>query len=156
MGKGTVPGGSNQYMGTAALSERDYVHRAIDRADLIISIGHDTVEKPPFIMGEGGPRVIHIGFISANVEQVFFPHAEVVGDIGASLALLADRLGGRLDPNPELLNLRQEILARINDRADEDRFPVTPQRIVHDVRKVIDRKSTRLNSSHANISYAVF
>ena len=40
-------------------------------------------------------------------------------------------------PDPDLLNLRQEILARINDRADEDRFPVTPQRIVHDVRKVM-------------------
>ncbi|GEO17285.1 acetolactate synthase large subunit [Microvirga aerophila] len=137
MGKGAVTGGSNLYMGTAALSERDYVHRAIDRADLIIAIGHDTVEKPPFIMGDGGPRVIHIGFTSANVEQVFFPHAEVVGDIGASLALLADRLGGKLDPDPELLNLRQEILVRINDRADEGRFPVTPQRIVHDVRKVM-------------------
>ncbi|HLB97574.1 MAG TPA: thiamine pyrophosphate-binding protein, partial [Acetobacteraceae bacterium] len=46
MGKGTVPGGGNLYMGTAALSERDYVHDAVDRADLIIAIGHDTVEKP--------------------------------------------------------------------------------------------------------------
>ena len=48
MGKGAVSGGSELYIGTAALSERDYVHQAIDRADLIISIGHDTVEKPPF------------------------------------------------------------------------------------------------------------
>jgi acetolactate synthase-1/2/3 large subunit len=137
MGKGAVTGGSNLYMGTAALSERDYVHRAIDQADLIISIGHDTVEKPPFIMGEGGPRVIHIGFTSANVEQVFFPHAEVVGDIGASLTLLADRLRGKVEAGPEFLSLRQEILARINDRATEDRFPMTPQRIVHDVRQVM-------------------
>ena len=28
MGKGSVPGGSDLYMGTAALSERDYVHEA--------------------------------------------------------------------------------------------------------------------------------
>src|SRR5207253_8284831 len=48
MGKGTVAGGSRLYMGTAALSERDYVHEAVDRADLIIAIGHDTIEKPPF------------------------------------------------------------------------------------------------------------
>ena len=82
MGKGTVAGGSNLYMGTAALSERDYVHRAVDRADLIIAIGHDTVEKPPFIMGEGGPQVIHIGYTPANVEEVYFPQAEVVGDVG--------------------------------------------------------------------------
>ena len=33
--------------------------------------------------------------------------------------------------------LRERILERISDRADEDRFPVTPQRIVHDVRKVM-------------------
>ena len=50
MGKGAVTGESTS-TGTAALSERDYVHRAIDRADLIIAIGHDTVEKPPFFMG---------------------------------------------------------------------------------------------------------
>src|SRR5207244_7941190 len=78
MGKGSVTGGSNLYMGTAALSERDYVHRAVDRADLIIAIGHDTVEKPPFIMGEGGPQVIHIGYTPANVEEVYFPQAAVV------------------------------------------------------------------------------
>ena len=30
MGKGAVTGGSNLYLGTAALSERDYVHDAID------------------------------------------------------------------------------------------------------------------------------
>ena len=29
------------------LSERDYVHRAIDRADLIVAIGHDAVEPRP-------------------------------------------------------------------------------------------------------------
>ena len=33
MGKGTVPSGANLYMGTAALSERDYVHEAVDQAD---------------------------------------------------------------------------------------------------------------------------
>src|SRR6201998_1593326 len=53
MGKGAVTGGSDLYMGTAALSERDYVHRAIDRADLLIAIGHDTEEKTPFLMGPG-------------------------------------------------------------------------------------------------------
>jgi acetolactate synthase I/II/III large subunit len=78
MGKGSVTGGSNLYMGTAALSSGDYVHRAVDHADLIISIGHDTVEKPPFIMGPDGPKVIHVGFTAASVEQVYFPHAEVV------------------------------------------------------------------------------
>ncbi len=138
MGKGAVTGGSNLYMGTAALSERDYVHEAVNRADLIISIGHDTVEKPPFLMqSAGGPKVIHVGYQSANVEQVYHPDAEVIGDIGATVTQLAERLGGKLEPDVSLLDLRQRILARINDRADEDRFPITPQRIVHDVRQVM-------------------
>lgn len=137
MGKGTVPGGANLYMGTAALSERDYVHEAIERADLIVAIGHDTVEKPPFIMGPRGPKVIHVSYTPANVEQVYFPHAEVVGDVGPSLELLADRVEGKLHHAGALLALRDGILSRITARADEDRWPPTPQRIVHDVRRVI-------------------
>lgn len=138
MGKGAVTGGSNLYLGTAALSEGDYVHQAIDRADLIIAIGHDTVEKPPFLMkSAGGPKVIHIGYQSATVEQVYHPDAEVIGDIGATVAALAERLGGRLEADPVMLELRQKILAHLNDRSEEDRFPITPQRIVHDIRAVM-------------------
>ncbi len=66
MGKGAVAGGSGLYMGTAALSERDYIHEATDRADLIVSIGHDTVEKPPFLMGPNGPTVLHIGYLAGR------------------------------------------------------------------------------------------
>lgn len=137
MGKGAVNAGSNLYMGTAALSERDWVHEAVDQADLIISIGHDTVEKPPFLMGPGGPQVIHVGATPPTVEQVYFPQAEIVGDVGASLACLADRLEGKLPNGQALLGLREEILAHLSERATEDRFPLTPQRIVHDVRQVI-------------------
>jgi acetolactate synthase I/II/III large subunit len=139
MGKGAVAGGSGLYMGTAALSERDYVHDAVDRADLIIAIGHDTVEKPPFLMGPHGPTVLHVGFLPATVEEVFFPHAEVVGDVGPSLKLLADRLEGKLPNAGALLGLREHILKHIEDRCEERRFPLTPQRIVHDVRMVMPR-----------------
>jgi len=137
MGKGAVAGGSGLYMGTAALSERDYVHRAIDRADLIIAIGHDTVEKPPFLMGAGGPKVLHVGYLPATVEEVYFPNAELIGDVGPTLALLADRLGAKLQNAGALLPLRADILAQIAERAEERRYPLTPQRIVHDVRQVM-------------------
>jgi acetolactate synthase-1/2/3 large subunit len=135
MGKGSVAGGSGLYMGTAALSERDYVHKAIDRADVIIAIGHDTIEKPPFVMRPGGPTVIHVGYQPASVEQVYFPQAEIVGDMGRSLALLADRIEGQVPNAKALLPLREGILAHLADRAGEDRF--TPQRIVRDVRAVM-------------------
>ena len=135
MGKGTVPGGTELYMGTAALSEKDYVHEAIEQADLIITIGHDTIEKPPFIMGEGGPKVVHIAYQPASVEQVYFPQSEVIGDIGPSLKALADRIEGKIPRAQALLHLRERILDRIAARATEDRF--TPQRLVHDIRQVM-------------------
>jgi acetolactate synthase-1/2/3 large subunit len=139
MGKGAVTGSSDLYMGTAALSERDYVHDAIDRADLIVAIGHDTVEKPPFLMNEpgGACRLVHVGFLPANVEQVFFPDAELIGDIGANVLALATELEGRTAADSTFADLRPKILAHINDRAESGEFPIIPQRLVHDVRSVV-------------------
>ncbi len=88
-------------------------------------------------MGHNGPKVIHVGYVPATVEEVFFPPAEVVGDVGPSLALLADRLAGKLKTASSLLPLREKILAHLTERATESRFPATPQRIVHDVRQVM-------------------
>ena len=124
MGKGVTAGeptGQPIYlwMGTTALSERDHVHEAIDKADLILAIGHDTVEKPPFLMGPSGPTVIHVGYTLANVEEVYFPHSLVVGDVGPSLALLADRLAGRLPNASALLGMRESIMARVSQRTAE-------------------------------------
>lgn len=136
MGKGTVSVTTDLYMGTAALSERDYVHEAIEQADLIITIGHSTVEKPPFIMGPH-LNVIHVGYQSATVEQIYFPQAEVIGDMGPSLKRLADKIEGKIPHANALLPLREGILSKITARSTEDRF--TPQRMVYDVRQVMPR-----------------
>jgi acetolactate synthase I/II/III large subunit len=138
MGKGAVDGNSELYLGTAALSQGDYVHDAIDQADLIVCIGHDTIEKPPFLMGSRGPRVIHVGFMPASVEEVYFPQHEVLGDIGQGLHLLADRLEGVLQHDAAFfLTLREQILRRVTQGSDDPRFPPIPQRIVRDVRQAL-------------------
>ncbi len=137
MGKGAVTGVSDLYIGTAALSERDYIHRMIDHSDLILAIGHDTVEKPPFLMGEGAPHVIHVGYTPATVERVWFPNAEIIGDIAASLTKLGRLMEGKVQTDPAFLKLKDEVIARVGDRAEEKRFPLTPQRIVHDVRQAM-------------------
>ena len=54
-----------------------------------------------------------------------------------ALPALADRLEGKLPNASALLGLREGILAHLAERSTEDRFPLTPQRIVHDVREVI-------------------
>ncbi len=77
----------------------------------------------PFFMGPKGPTVLHVGYLPATVEEVFFPQAELIGDVGPSLALLADRLEHKLPKATALLPLREDILAHIADRAEESRFP---------------------------------
>src|SRR4029079_12741624 len=101
---------------------------------LFCASGKNRVEKPPFFMGPGGPTVIHIRYTPPNIEEVYFPHASVVGDIGPSLTLLADRLPDALPNAAALLPLRDGILRHLSDGATIDRFPIVPQRIVADVR----------------------
>jgi len=138
MGKGVVDERSELFLGTAALSEGDYLHCAIDRADLIINIGHDVVEKPPFLMTQGGQKVIHINYKSAQVDQVYFPQIEVVGDLARTVERLTDKLGPNVEFDKSYFErVRNELESHIADNSDDSRFPIIPQRFVADTRKVM-------------------
>lgn len=92
MGKGVVDERDALFLGNTALSSNDFVHRAIEAADLIINVGHDVVEKPPFFMHAGGVQVIHVNFSTASVDPVYLPQVEVVGDIANSIWRLMEEL----------------------------------------------------------------
>ena len=140
MGKGVVDEDSELYLGTAALSSGDYVHCAIEKADLIVNIGHDVVEKPPFFMEPGGQTVIHINYKAAEVDQVYFPQLEVIGDIAGSVERLGSRLDGKLQCDRSYYTaLHHEIASHISETSDDERFPMVPQRVVADVRSVMAR-----------------
>ena len=145
MGKGVVDERHERFLGTAALSTGDYVHCAIDYADLIINVGHDVVEKPPFFMEPGGRKVIHVNFSPADVHRVYFPQVEVVGDIANSLqemerALAAARVNQSFNIQHDMKyfhKVKTEVERQIVERSDSEAFPVLPQRLVADVRKVM-------------------
>ena len=135
MGMGVSDERRKQFLGTAALSEKDYLHCAIDRADLILNIGHDVIEKPPFFMEEGGKEVIHMNYFSAKVDDVYFPQLEVVGDIATSVEMLTEAL----DPCKNwdfsyFERVKASIDEHIFSKNDIESFPMIPQRIVSDVR----------------------
>ena len=92
MGKGVIDETHPLWLGNASLSDGDFVHRAIDHADCIINVGHDVIEKPPFFMREGRRTVIHVNFASAEVDPVYFPQIEVVGDIANSVWRMKQRI----------------------------------------------------------------
>ncbi len=138
MGKGVIDESGPHFIGNTALSDGDFVHRAIDQADLIINVGHDVVEKPPFFMRPGGAEVVHINFNSARVDPVYFPQIEVVGDIANSLWQLKEKL----EPQEhwsfaDAHRIRDALHKHIFEGCGDDSFPIRPQRLVKDVRDVI-------------------
>ncbi|WP_300668149.1 acetolactate synthase large subunit [Desulfoluna sp.] len=138
MGKGVIGGAHPLYLGTAALSDNDYLHCAIDRADLVINAGHDVVEKPPFFMRHGGKRVIHVNYSPAEVDTVYFPQHDVVGDIGHTFRRLIEQLVvSEHHDFSYFMKIRQEVLKHITMDVDSPRYPLLPQRVVADVRKVL-------------------
>ncbi|MEM7444271.1 MAG: acetolactate synthase large subunit, partial [Pseudomonadota bacterium] len=139
MGKGVIAGHQECYLGTAALSAGDYVHEAIERADLIINAGHDVVEKPPFFMEHGGTKVIHVNFSGADIDEVYFPQLELIGDIANTFERLTTRDLTPIEGHDfsYFMRVREEVLKHIGEGADDPRFPIAPQRIVADVRYVM-------------------
>ncbi len=139
MGKGVIPEDHPQCLGTAALTDLDYVHCALYRSDLIINVGHDDIEKPPFLMAVDGPQVIHINFSPAQVDDIYFPQHEVVGDIANALWLLSERIQPQAHWDFSYsMRVKAFVDQKIRERADADSFPVIPQRVVADVRAALD------------------
>jgi acetolactate synthase-1/2/3 large subunit len=138
MGKGVVDERNPLFLGNAALSSNDYLHRAIEAADLIINIGHDVVEKPPFFMEQGGFKVIHVNYISAVIDPVYYPQQGVIGDIAESMQRLTDRITTQKHWDfSRFMEVKAQLDKHLLEGIDDDRFPVYPQRLVADIRKVM-------------------
>lgn len=138
MGKGVIDETDPHFIGNTALSDGDFVHRAIHAADLIINLGHDVVEKPPFFMRPGGAKVVHVNFNSAQVDPVYFPQIELVGDIANSLWQLKESLVAQPHWDfSDFQRIRDALKSHIAEDADSDSFPIKPQRLVRDVRRVM-------------------
>ena len=150
MGKGVVDERHPLFLGTAALSNDDYIHRAIDHADLVINVGHDVIEKPPFFMEKDGKQVIHINYFSARVDDIYFPQLEIVGDIANALWQIKEKwttveatkkISSTWDKT-YFERVKQAIEAHIvSPKSQATSFPMLPQRVVREVRKVMPEDS---------------
>jgi acetolactate synthase-1/2/3 large subunit len=138
MGKGVLDERDPLFLGNAALSTNDFLHRAIAKADLIINVGHDDIEKPPFFMEQDSFQVIHINFLSAEVDPVYFPQLEVIGDIANSIWQINERIMPQGSWNFSYsLKVKKAVDAHLLEGADDPRFPTLPQRFVADVREAM-------------------
>ena len=136
MGKGVIDERHPLFLGCAALSAGDFCHRAIEDADLIINVGHDVIEKPPFFMKENGASVIHISTNTAEVDPVYFPQIEVIGDIANAIWQIkegvSERSGCAFD---RMLEYREAEIAHSDPLEADTRFPIFPPHLVRQVRE---------------------
>jgi len=136
MGKGVVDERHKEFLGTAALSSNDFLHCAINRADLIINVGHDVIEKPPFFMEEGGTKVIHVNFFAAQVDEVYFPQLNVIGDIATSVLSLTSKISNKSNWDFAYFGrIKEEVDSHLSKYFEDERFPILPQRLVHIMRQ---------------------
>lgn len=138
MGKGVIDENHELCLGNAALSAGDFLHRAVEAADLIINVGHDVIEKPPFFMTPGGVQVIHVNFTSAEVDPVYFPQLEVVGDIAHSVWQLGNQIRPQEDWDFErFLDVKKALNEHQMLHATDESFPLLPPRLVADVQAMM-------------------
>jgi len=138
MGKGVIDERHPLFLGNAALSANDFVHRAISHADLIINVGHDVVEKPPFFMEQGGFQVIHINYLTAAVDPVYYPQVGVIGDIANTIYQLTELISPKEHWNFSYFkDIKDATETHLLEGIDDNRFPLYPQRLVHDLRSVM-------------------
>lgn len=138
MAKGLIDERHPLFLGTAALSAHDYVHCAIGKADLIINLGHDIIEKPPFIMEKGGTKVIHVNFFFSRVDDVYFPQLDVVGDIAENIKEITKTIKRQTDWDIRAFtSLKSHLDNHIHCCAKDESFPILPQKVVVDVRNAM-------------------
>jgi acetolactate synthase-1/2/3 large subunit len=136
MGKGVLSDASDHSLFATGVHRRDYVNCGIDRADVIITIGYNIVEYPPYIWNKGlDKKIINIDFTEAEVDRYYDPCIEVIGDISCSLRQLGDLIAER--KNGDTFMSIREFLDRKLSLEFKKQYPLTPQQVVWHVREVL-------------------
>jgi acetolactate synthase-1/2/3 large subunit len=137
MAKGSIPFSHELSLGTVGLQSHDYVACGFDRADVVICVGYDMIEYHPHLWNkENTTKIIHIDLSPAEVDEHYILECGVVGDIGAALNGIAAEAMPRSES--QAISLRETIVEELNKHAENDAFPMVPQRIILDLRKALE------------------
>lgn len=133
MAKGAIPFSHPLSLGTVGLQADDYVACGFNRADVVICVGFDMVEYHPKSWHPNREKkIIHIDKSYAEVDAHYLLAAGVIGDIKTSVEQIAEIATVKHTHKTD--NLRDMIIQELDDFAENDAFPLKPQRILHDTR----------------------
>jgi acetolactate synthase-1/2/3 large subunit len=144
MGKGAVAMSDPHCLFTMGLQGKDHVNKAFAEADVVISVGYDLVEyDPAFWNADRRHKIVHIDFSPAEIDQHYPVTVDVVADLADALWQLNEELitnhgaDKPLNDIGKYAALRQTIIDDLAMEADDNSFPIKPQRVLNDVRKVM-------------------
>lgn len=140
MAKGVIPFDNPYSMWTIGIPQKDYQNKIMEEADLVIAVGYDIVEYAPAKWNpEGKTDIVHVDMRPAHINKLYQPEVEVVGDIADALVQIGRRTSRRQEPE-RALEIRRMMVEEHEAYASDDSFPMKPQRILNDVRKVMGRE----------------
>jgi acetolactate synthase I/II/III large subunit len=154
MAKGIISDKSEKHLQTIGIKEADHSQIAMKAADLVIAVGYDLVEYGPKNWNRNlKKKIIHIDFTYAEVDTYYPPTVEIAADIDYTMDAILNELQ-KEKKKPESHNLckfprygeaaplfkkiKQEIIWRANRFNDDFSYPIKPQKLLRDVRNVID------------------
>jgi len=136
MGKGVLSDASDHSLFATGVHRRDYINCGIDRADVIITIGYNIVEYPPYVWNSHlDKKIINIDFTEAETDKYYNPDIEVIGDISCSLRQLGELVRQR--KNCDTFKAIRRFLDRKLSLGFTKQYPPTPVEIVRHVRDTL-------------------
>lgn len=140
-GKGVVPYSHPLSVGSVGVNSGDAIRFDFDRIDTAIAVGFSPEEFFPEEWNANHEiSIIHISSQGIEESYHYSPVSEIVGDIADSLDSLLFLSDRQEQIEPHLLSLRNDIRSEYEDYTDDIGFPLKPQRLVSDVRSVLNRE----------------
>ena len=135
-GQSVMPFSHELSLGTVGLKAKDLVSFGFEKADVVICVGYDMVEYHPEQWNPDCCKVIvHIDVLPAEVDEHYIVEVGVLGDLGEALRAIAWK--ARPQKSYSLRPLREAIVREMAEFAEDQGFPVKPQKIVSDLRQVL-------------------
>ncbi|WP_299093928.1 acetolactate synthase large subunit [uncultured Metabacillus sp.] len=141
MGKGALSWKNELSLLTAGMGGNDYITCGFNQSDLIIAIGFDMAEYPPENWNpEAKTPILHIDTEEAETDAHYPVKLNVIGDINENIKKLNEVVSSVERNNDWVLSVRKQAIAELEQFKDDESFPVKPQKIISDLRSVLNEE----------------
>jgi acetolactate synthase I/II/III large subunit len=139
MGKGALSWENELNLLTAGMGGKDYITCGFKQSDLIIAIGFDIAEYPPKNWNPNAATpILHIDTEEAETDANYPVALNVLGDINENLKKLNQSISPKERNNNWVASVRKDALDELEQFREDESFPVKPQKIVSDLRSVLN------------------